>query len=295
MEEETLEEISHKPLTRKPIIFGVVSLILLLCMVLVVGLTANKRVKAPTPKAYFSTAKAWFLPYTASPMQVGDAFPVYLVADFGTLDVVGFTIKITYSPDKLELVNGAADIIVNSGFSSEIKKEVRAGAGEIYLSFVNINGVTGVLGLANPWVKFNFTVKDLGAAAIYLDKTYPSHQLVGITGGTDSSIDLRNETDGNLISISYDLGSSTLTPTPTRMPITPPVDTTTPVPCTCPSGVPPKSKGNANCDEVIDLRDFQLWRNERWGRTSTKNADFNCDTFVDIRDFQLWLNGKWGR
>lgn len=230
MEEEKTENIDiDLPVqTRKPnkklIIFSIVTFILFICTALIIIVTTNKRVKAPTPKAYFATAKAWFLPSTAPAMQVGDAFPVYLVADFGTLDVVGFAIKITYPPDKLELISGISDIVINSGFTSEVKKEIKATVGEIYLSFVNINGVSGLLGLDNPWVKFNFTVKSLGTADLALDKTYSSYQIVGVNSGTDSLIELKNETGGDQINISYTIAAAL----PTSLPTSVTIPTTTP-------------------------------------------------------------------
>lgn len=253
MEEENLENIDidlqTKKLPKRTIILGIVSLVLLICAVLVVILTTGKRVKAPTPKAYFATAKAWFLPYTASPMQVGDAFSVYLVADFGTLDVVGFTIKITYSPSVLEFKNGDTDIIINSGFTDQIRKFLDPNLGEIYLSYVNINGVSSLLDLNNPWVKLNFAVKNPGSASVVLDKTYPNHQIAGITAGIDTLIEVKNETGGDPINVSYTIvaptpiptstlvptATPTFTPTPTRIPTSTPTRTPTPTPTRTPT------------------------------------------------------------
>jgi hypothetical protein len=47
-------------------------------------------------------------------------------------------------------------------------------------------------------------------------------------------------------------------------------------------------KGDANRDNAIDLLDFNIWRNEFSGISSTKTSDFNSDTLVDLIDFNIW-------
>lgn len=102
--------------------------------------------------------------------------------------------------------------------------------------------------------------------------------------------------------------TQTPTSTPTETPIptaTPTIDplitpTVTPTPGACPvcaEGLPPKSRGNAYCDSVIDMADFQIWRDEFNGVYSTKSANFNCpaDDTVGMDDFQIWrdtFNGQ---
>jgi hypothetical protein len=60
-----------------------------------------------------------------------------------------------------------------------------------------------------------------------------------------------------------------------------------------------KSKGDANCDGVININDYSLWHTEFYSGDAgsvvkkTWNADFTgpngkCDGKVDIRDFSLW-------
>lgn len=63
--------------------------------------------------------------------------------------------------------------------------------------------------------------------------------------------------------------------------------TQTPSLCTCPAGMLVKSSGNSDCNEIIDLRDLMIWREEKTANIAV-NADFNCDGIVDIKDLMLW-------
>jgi len=69
----------------------------------------------------------------------------------------------------------------------------------------------------------------------------------------------------------------------------------------CSSGIPSKSQGNANCDQVIDLVDFNLWLsvyqrelNNQFVSEEEKSAvDFNCQEGnvlrrIDLNDFAIW-------
>jgi|GEM_PF-4101259 len=81
---------------------------------------------------------------------------------------------------------------------------------------------------------------------------------------------------------------------PTAMPtrVTPTVG---PGACQCANGgVPARSRGNANCDAVVDMIDFQTWMTEFAGQSAVKTSDFNCDGRVDMMDFAVWL-GEFGR
>lgn len=81
--------------------------------------------------------------------------------------------------------------------------------------------------------------------------------------------------------------SPSASPTPT--PSLSQSPTSTPMP-----GCPSKNKGDANCNNVIDLIDFEIWRKEFTGSLQTKNADFNISGAVDIVDFELWRKGMFG-
>lgn len=65
--------------------------------------------------------------------------------------------------------------------------------------------------------------------------------------------------------------------------------------CSCPSGVPAKNAGNANCSAKVDLSDFEVWRSEAFDQGGIGGkikldwkADFNCDKLVNLTDFEMW-------
>lgn len=94
----------------------------------------------------------------------------------------------------------------------------------------------------------------------------------------------------------------TITPTagPTNTPTATPTagPTATPISCLpCPTGMPEKKLGNADCSSAIDMNDYQIWRTEylqsRSGGGSAWGADFSgpnggCDGKVDLYDFATW-------
>ncbi len=67
-------------------------------------------------------------------------------------------------------------------------------------------------------------------------------------------------------------------------PISPTITTTVSPGDTCPK----KNMGDANCDNLIDEKDYQIWQNEYIRKLSTKNADFNGDRKVSVQDFEIW-------
>lgn len=89
--------------------------------------------------------------------------------------------------------------------------------------------------------------------------------------------------------------TSTPTPTPTVMP------TPTSFCIICPSDKPLKSEGNANCDEQINLSDFNAWLRiylnlESASEEEKATIDFNCSEEnttheVNLSDFNAWLRG----
>ncbi|MDP2672140.1 MAG: hypothetical protein Q8O68_01365, partial [Candidatus Daviesbacteria bacterium] len=53
---------------------------------------------------------------------------------------------------------------------------------------------------------------------------------------------------------------------------------------------PFKSQGDANCDRIINISDFNIWRDEALIKTSsTTRADFNNDSVVDSTDLSIWI------
>lgn len=80
--------------------------------------------------------------------------------------------------------------------------------------------------------------------------------------------------------------SPTVHPTSTPVQPTNPVNPTrTPTPM---AGCPRKSQGDADCNGIIDLIDFEIWRREFSGLATTRNADYNADGFVNLIDFEIW-------
>ncbi|MBI2443191.1 MAG: hypothetical protein HYV40_04780, partial [Candidatus Levybacteria bacterium] len=72
----------------------------------------------------------------------------------------------------------------------------------------------------------------------------------------------------------------TKTPTPTVIVTSTPTRTPTPT---------PSLLGDINKDGTVDLLDFNIWRDEFLGMTSTKQSNLNNDEVVDLLDFNLWL------
>ncbi len=82
-----------------------------------------------------------------------------------------------------------------------------------------------------------------------------------------------------------------LTPTLTKVPSPTLTSAITPSPTT---GCLSKSAGDADCNGVVDLVDFEIWRKEFTQTLTTKNGDFNANGVVDIVDFEIWRKGRFG-
>lgn len=57
---------------------------------------------------------------------------------------------------------------------------------------------------------------------------------------------------------------------------------------------PRKSEGDADCNGVTDLIDFEIWRREFTGLAATRNADYRADGRVDLIDFEIWRRSFLG-
>ena len=57
-----------------------------------------------------------------------------------------------------------------------------------------------------------------------------------------------------------------------------------------------KTLGDANCDDLVDLVDFEIWRREYTGEINSHRANFNPDTDnqVDLLDFEIWRQAYVG-
>lgn len=83
-------------------------------------------------------------------------------------------------------------------------------------------------------------------------------------------------------------------PTATKTPT--PSPTRTPTPTTFPGTITPtsitgcstKALGDADCNGLYNLVDFEIWRKEMMHEVTTKNADFNNSSATDLIDFEIW-------
>lgn len=111
--------------------------------------------------------------------------------------------------------------------------------------------------------------------------------------------------------VTIGLPSPTLAPptlVPTRVPTKIPTAVPTQVPTKAPT-LPPvgecgcsrqgRRAGDGNCDGLVDLRDFEVWRSEMfdlggWQGVSRSDwkGDFNCDNRVDLLDFEIWRRNR---
>lgn len=51
------------------------------------------------------------------------------------------------------------------------------------------------------------------------------------------------------------------------------------------------SSGDADCNDAVNMTDFEIFRKEFIGTLTTKTADFNNDGAVNTIDFELWRRG----
>lgn len=55
-----------------------------------------------------------------------------------------------------------------------------------------------------------------------------------------------------------------------------------------------KARGDADCDGIVLLSDFEIWRKEYFQLVTTKSADFDASGKVDLSDFEQWRKGYFG-
>jgi hypothetical protein len=106
----------------------------------------------------------------------------------------------------------------------------------------------------------------------------------GVTQGAcpPPSVDQRGVT--RPVNVRCDIGAVelqvTLTPTPTRTP----TPTLTPTPTATPTCI----LADINCDGIVEIRDYGIWR-QNFGQTNCGNpADLDGNCLVDIRDYGIW-------
>ena len=89
----------------------------------------------------------------------------------------------------------------------------------------------------------------------------------------------------------------TSTPKPTNTSAPQPTATPTPTPTsqiqpTYPPNCSTKTSGDADCNNVIDSVDYEIWRKEKMHEVSTHYSDFNSSGVVDMVDFEIWRKTK---
>ncbi len=66
--------------------------------------------------------------------------------------------------------------------------------------------------------------------------------------------------------------------------------TQTPVPTIAATNTPIPVVGDANGDGLVNILDYNIWRDEFLGILTTKKSDFNHDSIIDLLDFNIWRN-----
>lgn len=132
--------------------------------------------------------------------------------------------------------------------------------------------VTGTGTMAT--ITFQVLAEGTGRLTFFCDKNVSSTSRI-----------VKNDTTAtNLIDCSRN-GSMALTvagPSATPTPTPTPSLTPTPTPCL------PSTAGDADCNGVANLTDFEIWRKEFAGELTTMRADFNTNGAVTIADFEIW-------
>jgi MYXO-CTERM domain-containing protein len=85
----------------------------------------------------------------------------------------------------------------------------------------------------------------------------------------------------------------TSTPTSTVTPTSTPTSTPTPTATATSTNTPtptatPCILGDINCDGIVDIRDYGIWRQQFGQQGAGLPADLNQDGIVDIRDYAIW-------
>ncbi len=78
---------------------------------------------------------------------------------------------------------------------------------------------------------------------------------------------------------------------PTKVPTVAGSPTLTPTIVITTIQCPLNPQGDANCDNNVDMIDFEIWRQEFIGQVTTLHADFNNNGQTDLVDYETWRQG----
>lgn len=163
---------------------------------------------------------------------------------------------------------------------TRLVNDVRNGTGRL----VNSTSAAGGLPQLSPGTPYSDSDND-GMSDTWETTHYGSLSTGSATVSTsdadgDGYTDLEeflNETDPKHSTISG-------TPSPSA---SPPVSLTV-TPTSSPGTCTTKPQGDADCNSIIDLVDYEIWRKEYNGLQTTKFADFTNDGLVTLPDFESW-------
>lgn len=224
----------------------------------------------PTPVASVNLSMT---PNTGN-IPFGQAFNVNVSLVNADHNLSGVDLTIKYDKEILELASFSA----SPALSSKLINRVNSADGTLRYTAVE-TGETAKQSTYNLG-SITFVGKKDGAGAVAFSQT----QITAI--GIPVQIP-NNNNDTAVYTIGTGQGvtdSSSLSPQPTK-------------PNDKPTKLPPKkptTPGDANGDKIVDIRDYNIWRDEFLRRNRSilpkTNADFNNDRKVDLLDFAIWRN-----
>jgi uncharacterized repeat protein (TIGR01451 family) len=115
--------------------------------------------------------------------------------------------------------------------------------------------------------------------------------IAHVASGIDPSLTNNRAIVHTLIQNSTATPTATVTATATATSTTTPTATFTPLPgaaTVTPTATPTCILGDINCDGIVDIRDYGLWRASFGQQGAGNRADLNGDGIVDIRDYGIW-------
>lgn len=265
-------------------------------------------------KAFIGNASLSILP-SAGEYRIGDQIILQLtINNTDSKSIGGYKVYLSFDPNKIEILNFEKGPDFPDGDVNGIPSG--SATGNIVVEAWN---ELGVLPSGLSIVAGTFTVKGKVAGSVSFNIVETGSYLAGENlsapiGDTDRDIRITGVTGATLTITSIEGPTLTPTLTPTQTPIptatptptetlvptaTPTIDplitpTVTPTPGACPV-CELGARGDADCNEIINVIDFTIWKEERTGRASTKSADFDCNGIVNLIDYMIWKDTRLGR